>query len=590
MQHHGSAGAGAGAAPIGFIGLGAMGGPIVRHLCATGHRVWVYDLDPAALASAGQAGASAADSPADVANRARLVFVCLPSLQAARAVLLGTGGIHEGSACRILFDLSTTGPDFAREMQASLAGHEVDYLDSPITGNVTTAGNGRLGLMCSGARAAYEHALPVLETIAGSTVLYLGEQPGRAQTLKLLNNLVSASGMVLTSEAFIIGAKMGLRASTLLHAVNSGEASTNASRNKFPSSILPRRFDYGARMAITAKDISLATEEAEKLAVPLWVARQVQQLWRYAASQGGAERDGSSLITYLEPWAGVEVRGDDAPPTLELPARRESPRCDVLCEPGMQARLQSLLGKMGVPETEVVVHEVADAGGIAAFFGALEAKSVVINTLCLPAFEAGNMQRRAAESGHLYVEAPLPSRASDMGAVPLFAGGDARSVAAAMHVLEALGSELRYLSECAADVRRIRLIEDALSAALFAVACESYVTAAKAGLPARTVPRILGIETGRTAASAKIFPEQVLTRRFQDGRTLGQASRALEMLGSEADALGISAWALSAARLVYRIAIAEMGPDADMTALARLYETWAAVEVCGGADEEEQHA
>lgn len=587
MQHSGNSDPSQ--APIGFIGLGAMGGPIVRHLCATGHRVWVYDLNPAALASARQAGACAADSPAAVARQARLVFVCLPSLPAARAVLLGAGGIHEGGACRILFDLSTTGPDFAREMQDSLARYEVDYLDAPITGNVTTAGNGRLGLMCSGAKAAYEAALPVLQVIAGSTVLYLGGQPGRAQTLKLLNNLVSASGMALTSEAFVVGARLGLRACSLLAAINAGDASTNASRNKFPASVLKRQFNYGARMAITAKDISLATAEAEKLAVPLWVGRQVQQLWRFAASQGGAERDGSALITYIEPWAGVEVRDDGMPATLDVPAGQEKGRCDLLCEPGMRARLLSLLEQAGIT-ARVRLHEVADAGNMGAFFDALEAESIVVNTVRLPASEAERLQRRAADGGHGYVEASLPIRSSDIGVAPLFIGGDGRSVAAALPVLAALGSKPFYFSESAAQTQRIRQVEEALSAALFAVACESYVTAAKAGLPARSVPRILGIETGRTAASARIFPEQVLTRRFQDGRTLGQASRALELLGGEADALGISAWTLSAARLLYRIAIAAFGADADMTVLAQLYETWAGVEVRDRGDEEERSA
>ncbi|ALM84236.1 NAD-binding protein [Bordetella sp. N] len=582
---HQSTRIGASEAPIGFVGLGAMGGPMVRHLCATGLRLWVYDLNPAALEAARQAGASVAASPADVANRARLIFVCLPSLQAARVVLLGPEGIQAGSECRILFDLSTTGPDFAREMQASLADHKIDYLDSPITGNVTSAGNGRLGLMCAGSKDAYEYALPVLETIAGSMVLYLGQEPGRAQTLKLLNNLVSASGMALTSEAFVIGAKMGLRAKALLHAINTGEASTNASRNKFPSSVLNRQFDYGARMAITAKDISLATGEAEKLAVPLWVARQVQQLWRFAASQGGAERDGSSLITYLEPWAGVEVRGDDAPDVLDMPAREACESYDVLCGPGMKVRLQPLFEERGITASTLRLHEIADAGAFASLLPTLGKASVIVNTAWWTASDVEHLQRIAVQAGHRYVEAPLPSRAKDIGVAPLFVGGDVPGIAAAVRLLEVLGAPL-YLSERVADIQRMRHIEEALSAALFAVACESYVTAAKAGLPARTVPRILGIETGRTAASAQIFPEEVLTRRFQHGRTLGDASRALDMMGNEAEALGISAWALSAARLLYRIAVAELGADADMTALAKLYETWAGVEVRDGADEE----
>ena len=161
-------------------------------------------------------------------------------------------------------------------------------------------------------------------------------ETGKAQTLKLLNNLLSATGMAASCEAFILGAKAGLDPQTMLEIINSGDASSSATRNKFPQSILPRRFDYGARMAITAKDISLTVGEAEELGVPMWIARSVQQVWTYAVSQGGADRDGTALITYLEPWAGVEVRSrpQAAPvrPTDATP-RKEFGALVVVCEP-----------------------------------------------------------------------------------------------------------------------------------------------------------------------------------------------------------------------------------------------------------------
>ena len=127
-------------------------------------------------------------------------------------------------------------------------------LDSPITGNVVTAGNGKLGIMCSGPLAAFRHAEPVMRDLASVVVLYLGDETGRAQRLKLLNNLLSATGMAASCEAFILGVKAGLDPETMLEIINFGEASSSATRNKFPQSILPRRFDFGARMAITAKD------------------------------------------------------------------------------------------------------------------------------------------------------------------------------------------------------------------------------------------------------------------------------------------------------------------------------------------------
>lgn len=568
-----------GSRTVGFIGLGAMGAPIVRHLSAQGFDLVVFDVNPAALEDARLAGARPLSSVAEVADNARMVMVCLPSLEAARSVLLGPTGVGEGTACKILFDLSTTGPAFAREMREALAARGIDYLDAPITGNVTTAGNGKLGLMCAGSHAAYEYALPVLKTLASSAVLYLGEQTGRAQTLKLLNNLVSASGMALTSEAFIIGARMGLRPKMLLEVINSGDASTNASRNKFGPAVLPRNFNYGARMAITAKDISLAVEEAEKLSVPVWVARSVQQVWRYAASQGGADRDGSSLITYLEPWAKVEVRGDDQPAFLPAPLPTADVFCGVICESGAKEVLADVLQRQGLSERGITLHEWDRDSSIEWLVNNVPAGATLINTVQIDPNVANALCSSLTSAGCGYVDAPISSRLSDLGASPLFVGGDEQSLAAAWGSLQALGHPVHIVSHTASDAQRVRLIEESLAAALFAVACESYVTAVKAGLAAETVPQILGIETGRTAASARIFPQQVLTRRFADGRSLENAAKTLERLGTQAEGLSVSPWALNAARLLYRIGVSQLHGGADMTHLACLYENWAGVQV-----------
>lgn len=571
---------------VGFIGLGAMGAPIVRHLAGKGFDLVVFDVNGAALEAARAAGARPMGSAAEVADHARLVMVCLPSLEVARSVLLGDQGVANGRACKVLFDLSTTGPAFAREMRDAMEAKGIDYLDSPITGNVTTAGNGRLGLMCSGAASAYEQALPVLDALAGSIVLYLGEQAGRAQTLKLLNNLVSASGMALTSEAFIIATKMGLRPTMLLEAINSGDASTNASRNKFGASVLPRKFNYGARMAITAKDISLAVDEAEKLEVPVWVARSVQQVWRFAASQGGADRDGSALITYLEPWAGIEVRGDDAPAFLATPASRPIQRCAILCEADAKPGIQARLLECGLAESQVSLHDVAGDGGADSVGLGLPDGATVVNTAWMPPGQVDALALKLAGKGYGYVDAPISSRLREVGSAPLFAGGSDDDLAGVWPVLQALGQPVCVVSRTAADAQRVRLIEEALGAALFAVACESYVTAVKAGLAAQTVPCILGIETGRTAASARLFPEQVLTRRFSEGRPLAKAAQALEQLGKLAEDLGLSPWALNASRLLYRMAAAQLGGDVDVTQVVQLYENWAGVEVMADTDKE----
>jgi len=300
-------------APVGFIGLGLMGGPMARHLARQGVPLLVHDLNPRAVQSVVDCGARAAASPKAIASAASIVFTCLPSLAALREVALGDNGLQAGRAIKTYVDLSTTGSQFAREMSAALKRAGIMMLDSPITGSIRNAGNGTLGIMCSGPPAAFRAAEPIMKQLASIMVLYIGAETGKAQTMKLLNNLLSATGMAASCEAFILGVKAGLDPEIMLEIINSGEASSSATRNKFPRSILPRRFDFGARMAISATDTTLCIEEADNLGVPMWIVQAVRQVWAYAISQGGSDKDSTMLITYFEPWAGVEVRGRAAP-------------------------------------------------------------------------------------------------------------------------------------------------------------------------------------------------------------------------------------------------------------------------------------
>ena len=236
-----------------------------------------------------------------------------------------------------MLDFSTTGADFARHLAAQLSSRGIALVDAPITGSVVTAGNGGLGIMCSGPSAAFARVEPLLRDLARAVVLYLGERSGRAQTLKLLNNLLSATGMATTCEAVLVGFKAGLDPWRMLEVINAGDASSSASRNKFAKSVLPRRFDYGARMAITAKDTSLTVGECEALGVPMWVGQAVRQVWNVAASQGGAERDASSLITFLEPWAGVELPASDAArPLADAVPSGVAPGVAIVCDASLQ--------------------------------------------------------------------------------------------------------------------------------------------------------------------------------------------------------------------------------------------------------------
>ena len=252
-------------------------------------------------------GASAANSPAEVASEVQVVLVNLPTPEVVREVALGPHGIIEGSTVRIYADLSTTGPKVAAEVSNGLGEKGIAVLDAPVSGGVPGAEKGTLTVMVSGPLQKFEQIQSILKVI-GKNVCYIGEKPGLAQIMKLINNLLSGTAMIISCEAFVLGAKAGLDPEIMLKIINSSTGRNSATEDKFPRAILPRTFDSGFKIELMYKDIKLCLEEAEALGVPMWVGNVIRQICAYAISQGGGPHDGSTIIQYMEAWAGVEVR------------------------------------------------------------------------------------------------------------------------------------------------------------------------------------------------------------------------------------------------------------------------------------------
>ena len=292
---------------LGFIGIGNMGLPMALRLIDRGYGLAVFDIREDAVAPLVARGARAAKSPADVASEVQTVLVSLPTPDVVQEVALGSNGIAKGSAVRVYVDLSTTGPQVA-ELVADVLGEKgISVLDAPVSGGVKGAEKGTLTVMVSGAMSVFEGVNPVLESI-GENLIYVGERPGLAQIMKLVNNLLNATALAASSEAFVLGVKAGLDPEIMLRVINASTGRNSATEDKFPRSILPRTFDWGFKTDLIYKDLKLCLEQAETLGVPMWVGNAVHQLWAYAVSQGGGPRDFTTIIQYIESWAGVEVR------------------------------------------------------------------------------------------------------------------------------------------------------------------------------------------------------------------------------------------------------------------------------------------
>ena len=295
---------------IGFIGLGKMGFPMARRLIEAKHNPVVFDQRKDVVDRLVALGARDASSPKDVADRAETVLASLPSLQASLEVATGKDGVIEGKRVKRFVDLSTVGSHMAVRIHDLLAKRNLVQLDSPVSGGVGGAEKGTLAVMVSGPRADFEAVKPALEVIG--KVFFIGEKPGSAQTMKLANNLLSATAVVATSEAVVMGVKSGLDPAVMIDVINAGSGMNTASRDKFPRSILPRSFDYGFATGLMVKDVRLAIEEMRSLGLSMEVAEAVGRLWEVIIREMGAESDFTTAIKPIEKAAGVVVGGKGA--------------------------------------------------------------------------------------------------------------------------------------------------------------------------------------------------------------------------------------------------------------------------------------
>jgi hypothetical protein len=296
---------------IGFIGLGSMGGPMSRRLVEAGHQLTVYDTRPEAIERLTKLGAKAAKSPADVADRVETVMTSLPSLDIGFKVATGEDGLIRGNRVRRYIDLSTTGSRAAIKTAEILKERNIVQIDCPVSGGVAGAEKGTLAVMVSGPADEIERVKPALEVFG--KVFVCGDRPGLAQSMKLANNFLSATGMAASSEAIAMGVKAGLDPSLMCEVINAGSGMNTSTTQKFPRSVLPGTFDYGFGMALMVKDVRLFLSEAESFGIPIEVAAAVGRLWEKALADNGAGSDFTTLAKTVEKGAGVQMRARKKP-------------------------------------------------------------------------------------------------------------------------------------------------------------------------------------------------------------------------------------------------------------------------------------
>jgi 3-hydroxyisobutyrate dehydrogenase len=292
---------------IGFIGLGAMGLPMTRHLLGAGHDLTVASRSRPPIDAAVAAGARDGETPFGVVAASDVTLLCVPDSPDVAQVI--DDALPALGPEKIVVDTSTIDPAVEREQHARVSATGADYLDAPLSGGSIGAERGTLTVMVGGAAAVLERARPAIEPFAGLIVHAGG--PGVGQIVKLCNQLVYASQMLAVSEACSLAVKEGVDLGVVHEVLTHATGDCNAIRTRIPFEgarpDTPASNDWqpGFMTELMAKDVDLVVQAARRAGVPARSASTVQPILAAAIAAGFAREDFSALGKIVRAEAGV---------------------------------------------------------------------------------------------------------------------------------------------------------------------------------------------------------------------------------------------------------------------------------------------
>ena len=293
---------------VAFLGLGAIGAPLARHLAREPFSLTVWNRTAArAEAFARDTGARAARTPAEAARGAAVVVTCLPTSREVESLLDGPDGLLAGfEPDAVLVDCTSGDPATSRRTAARLAERGLSFIDAPVSGGTIGAEKGTLTVMVGGESAVLARVRDVLEAF-GEKIVHCGGV-GAGDAVKAVNNALLAVHVWSTAEGLATLANAGVDPAVALDVINTSSGRSNTSMNLFPERVLSRAFPRTFRLALLDKDVSIAAGVARdtKTAAPL--LQLTSELFRLAHAELGEEADHVEAARIVERWAGAEIK------------------------------------------------------------------------------------------------------------------------------------------------------------------------------------------------------------------------------------------------------------------------------------------
>jgi 3-hydroxyisobutyrate dehydrogenase len=295
--------------PIGFVGIGNMGAPMVRCLAKAGFDVCLYDVNGSATSGFAAEGGRfkvAADLPA-LGAACDTVITMLPTSKIVRAATIGSKAKPGFAAAlrdkAIVIDMSSSYPLDTRRLGAELAKSGIAMVDAPVSGGVPKAVTGTLAIMAGGDADVIESMTPLLSAMG--TVHRTGAL-GSGHAMKALNNYLSAAGLIATAEALIIGQKFGLDGVTMAKILNASTGRNNTTENKAERYLLSGQFNSGFALALMEKDVGMARQLAEALKLDAGALQFTSAYLERALSVLGPDADHTAVYAFAEGAGGED--------------------------------------------------------------------------------------------------------------------------------------------------------------------------------------------------------------------------------------------------------------------------------------------
>jgi 3-hydroxyisobutyrate dehydrogenase-like beta-hydroxyacid dehydrogenase len=276
---------------LGFVGLGDMGSLIVPRLMAAGHEVAGWNRTKAKAAALIDAGMRWAETPAQAARDADMVFSIVTDGAAVTEVALGKDGVLSGLTKGAIFiDMSTIAPPTSRAVAAKFAEAGATMLDAPISGSPITVRAGQASIMVGGDAAAFERAKPVLLAI-GPKVTHIGAN-GLACQMKIAVNLLLMVEVIAFGEAVALAEKGGVKREVALDAVLKSVAASPVLGYRGPF-ILDGQMPEKplADVTLQQKDMLLALDLGRTLGSPVPLAAAANEMMNACRGLGIDHRD-----------------------------------------------------------------------------------------------------------------------------------------------------------------------------------------------------------------------------------------------------------------------------------------------------------